>query len=128
MHLDVANCCRGSGAVLEGVIWRLVCWKALPLLGYNINLNRYLAALTLDMNATWVCAAAKAGDEEGVYQIGGSCIIAPTGEIVAQVRLFLPGVLVLRCSAMVAISRRKSTFCYVSFVQTTAARILAGDD
>jgi predicted amidohydrolase len=32
----------------------------------------------------WVCAAAKAGEEEGVYQIGGSCIIAPTGEIVAQ--------------------------------------------
>ena len=41
-------------------------------------------------NATWVCAAAKAGDEEGVYQIGGSCIIAPTGEIVAQVRLGAP--------------------------------------
>ena len=32
----------------------------------------------------WVCAAAKAGEEEGVYQIGGSCIIAPTGEIVVQ--------------------------------------------
>jgi predicted amidohydrolase len=35
-------------------------------------------------NSTWVCAAAKAGKEEGVYQMGGSCIIAPTGEIVAQ--------------------------------------------
>ena len=35
-------------------------------------------------NATWVVGAAKAGLEEGVYQIGGSCIIAPTGEIVGQ--------------------------------------------
>ena len=35
-------------------------------------------------NACWVCAAAKAGEEEGVYQMGGSCIIAPTGEIVAR--------------------------------------------
>ena len=35
-------------------------------------------------NATWVVAAAKAGLEEGVYQIGGSCIIAPTGEMVVH--------------------------------------------
>jgi len=35
-------------------------------------------------NATWVVGVAKAGLEEGVYQIGGSCIIAPTGEMVAR--------------------------------------------
>ena len=35
-------------------------------------------------NATWVAAAAKAGTEEGVYQIGGSCIVTPAGEIVAR--------------------------------------------
>ncbi len=35
-------------------------------------------------NASWVIATAKAGLEEGVYQIGGTCIIAPTGEIAAQ--------------------------------------------
>lgn len=34
-------------------------------------------------NATWVVASAKAGNEEGVDMMGGSCIIAPTGEIVA---------------------------------------------
>lgn len=34
-------------------------------------------------NATWVIGAAKAGTEEGVEQIAGSCIIAPSGEIVA---------------------------------------------
>lgn len=34
-------------------------------------------------NGTWVVGVAKAGDEEGVPMIGGSCIVAPTGEIVA---------------------------------------------
>ncbi len=35
-------------------------------------------------NGTWIVAVAKAGREEGCDLIGGSCIIAPTGEIVAQ--------------------------------------------
>jgi predicted amidohydrolase len=34
-------------------------------------------------NGTWVVAAAKAGPEDGHGLIGGSCIIAPTGELVA---------------------------------------------
>jgi N-carbamoyl-D-amino-acid hydrolase len=34
-------------------------------------------------NATWVVGVAKAGREEGVDMMGGSCIVAPTGEIVA---------------------------------------------
>ena len=35
-------------------------------------------------NATWVVGVAKAGDEEGVPMIGGSAVIAPTGEIAAR--------------------------------------------
>jgi N-carbamoyl-D-amino-acid hydrolase len=34
-------------------------------------------------NGTWIAAAARAGIEEGHHLIGGSCIIAPTGEVVA---------------------------------------------
>ena len=34
-------------------------------------------------NGCWVAAAAKAGLEEGVMQLGQSCIVSPTGEIVA---------------------------------------------
>lgn len=34
-------------------------------------------------NGTWVIGVAKAGHEEGCDLIGGSCIVAPTGEIVA---------------------------------------------
>ncbi|MBM3531830.1 MAG: N-carbamoyl-D-amino-acid hydrolase [Alphaproteobacteria bacterium] len=36
-------------------------------------------------NSTWVVAVAKAGLEEGVGMIGGSCIIQPSGEVVARV-------------------------------------------
>ncbi len=35
-------------------------------------------------NGTWIAAAAKAGEEEGCMLLGHSCIIAPTGEIVAM--------------------------------------------
>ncbi|PLX39514.1 MAG: N-carbamoyl-D-amino-acid hydrolase [Hyphomicrobiales bacterium] len=35
-------------------------------------------------NGAWIVGVAKAGCEEGCDLIGGSCIIAPTGEIVAQ--------------------------------------------
>lgn len=35
-------------------------------------------------NAVWVAAAAKAGVEDGSHLIGGSAIVAPSGEIVAQ--------------------------------------------
>jgi len=34
-------------------------------------------------NGAWVAAAAKAGQEEEVHHMGGSCIISPAGEIVA---------------------------------------------
>ena len=37
-------------------------------------------------NATWVVGVAKAGHEEGSDMIGQSCIIAPSGEIVAMCR------------------------------------------
>lgn len=35
-------------------------------------------------NSTWVCAAAKADTEGGVHQIGDSCVIAPSGEVIAE--------------------------------------------
>lgn len=35
-------------------------------------------------NSIWVAAAAKSGDEDGSYMIGGSAIVAPTGEIVCR--------------------------------------------
>ena len=48
-------------------------------------------------NATYVIAVAKAGVEEGVSQTGQSCIIAPTGEIVAQASTLDDELIVASC-------------------------------
>ncbi len=68
-------------------------------LGYNtptenihhdepVHLRMFHHLVTMQANAyqngTWVLAAAKCGREDGFAMIGGSCIIAPTGEIVTQ--------------------------------------------
>ncbi len=37
-------------------------------------------------NAVWVAAAAKSGDEDGCHLIGGSAVVAPSGEVVAKAR------------------------------------------
>lgn len=48
-------------------------------------------------NGTWVVGVAKAGREEGCDLIGGSCIIAPTGEIVARTRTLEDEVILFAC-------------------------------
>ncbi len=48
-------------------------------------------------NGTWVVGVAKAGCEEGCDMIGGSCIVAPTGEIVAQASTLGDEVVVAVC-------------------------------
>ena len=48
-------------------------------------------------NGVWVVGVAKAGVEEGVAQIGQSCIIAPSGEVVAMASTLEDELLVARC-------------------------------
>ncbi|MDA9981771.1 N-carbamoyl-D-amino-acid hydrolase [Gammaproteobacteria bacterium] len=48
-------------------------------------------------NGTWVVGVAKAGREEDCDLIGGSCIIAPTGEILVQCRSLEDEVIVQQC-------------------------------
>lgn len=45
--------------------------------------NRLAMRAGAYQNGLWVIATAKAGVEEGIAMIGGSCIIAPSGELVA---------------------------------------------
>lgn len=48
-------------------------------------------------NSVWIIAAAKAGCEEGQDLIGGSCIVSPTGEIVAQAATLDDEIVVATC-------------------------------
>jgi N-carbamoyl-D-amino-acid hydrolase len=81
-------------------------WRAMSLqgaelgvLGYNtpsqnihwpepVHLRMHTHLITLQasayQNAMWIAAAAKCGYEDGYHMIGGSVIVAPSGEIAAQ--------------------------------------------
>ena len=48
-------------------------------------------------NSTWVVGIAKAGNEEGSELLAGSCIVAPSGEIVAQATTKGDEVFTARC-------------------------------
>ncbi len=59
--------------------------------------NHLVMQASAYQNGTWVVGVAKAGCEEGCDLIGGSCIIAPTGEIVAQCKTLGDEVIIHQC-------------------------------
>jgi len=61
-------------------------------------------------NSTWVVGVAKAGVEEAVDQIGQSCIIAPSGEIVAQCTTLGDEIAVARCDLDLCTAYKNSIF------------------
>ena len=94
--------------------WRVLGLQGVELvmLGYNTpvhnpntpetdDLNNFHNHLSMQagayQNGTWAVGVAKAGLEEGVDQIGQSCIVAPSGEIVAQASTLGDEIVVARC-------------------------------
>ena len=61
-------------------------------------------------NATWIGAAAKCGFEDGFHMIGGSCIVAPSGEIAAQATSEEDEVIFTSCNFALAENLRKHVF------------------
>jgi predicted amidohydrolase len=61
-------------------------------------------------NGTWVVGVAKAGNEEGVDQIGNSIIVAPSGEIVAACTTLGDELAVARCDLDLCSSYKNTTF------------------
>lgn len=53
---------------------------------YHLRMHHHLITLQASayQNCVWAAAAAKCGSEDGHHMIGGSVIVAPTGEIAAQ--------------------------------------------
>src|SRR5258708_37070109 len=58
-------------------------------------------------NSTFVIGVAKAGLEEGCDLAGGSCIIAPSGEIVAQSVSKADELIVPRCGLHLALENKR---------------------
>lgn len=63
-------------------------------------------------NTCWIAAAAKAGVEEGIHMIGGSCIVAPTGEIAVQALSEDDEVINYVCDMRLADGYRSNIFNY----------------
>ncbi|SPK70107.1 N-carbamoyl-D-amino acid hydrolase (plasmid) [Cupriavidus taiwanensis] len=61
-------------------------------------------------NGTWVVGVAKAGKEEGCEMIGGTCIIAPSGEIVAACSTKGDELAIARCDLDLCQSYKSTTF------------------
>jgi predicted amidohydrolase len=97
----------------------------LILIGYNTpahnpaapetdHLNNFHNHLVMQagayQNACWVIGAAKAGIEEGVDQIGQSCAIAPSGELVAQCATLGDELQVARCDLDLCTVHKSTAF------------------
>jgi len=113
-YFDIGNEGFGVWRMLDAVVGMCICndrrwpetYRVMGLqgveivaLGYNtpthnihhpepVHLRMFHHLLSLQanayQNAAWVLAAAKCGAEDGFGMIGGSAIVAPTGEIAAQ--------------------------------------------
>ncbi|MFY8112788.1 MAG: N-carbamoyl-D-amino-acid hydrolase [Rhabdaerophilum sp.] len=75
-------------------------------------------------NASWVVGVAKCGVEEGCEMIGGSCIIAPTGEIVAQAVTREDELVVARCDLDLGQSYKNSTFNFARHREPAQYRMI----
>ena len=127
--------------------WRVLGLQGVELvmLGYNTPVHNPVTPETDDLNnfhnhlsiqagayqnGTWAVAVAKAGLEEGVDQIGQSCIVAPSGEIVAQASTLGDEIVVARCDLdrcavykqnIFNFARNRRTEHYGLIVERTAA-------
>ncbi len=71
-------------------------------------------------NGAWVVGVAKAGNEEGVPQIGNSIIVAPSGEIVAACSTLGDELAVARCDLDLTLSYKNTTFNFARHRQPQA--------
>ncbi|MFN3642523.1 MAG: nitrilase-related carbon-nitrogen hydrolase [Gemmobacter sp.] len=76
-------------------------------------------------NTLWVAAAAKAGEEDGQALIGGSCIVAPTGEIVAQATGLGDTVIVHRADLDLIAACRRVNFDFAAYRRPDQYRAIA---
>lgn len=99
------------------------------LLGYNTpqhnphdptsdHLNHFHNLLSMQagayQNGTWVVGVAKAGCEEGCDLIGDSCIIAPSGEIVAKAHTVGDELIVARCDLDAGLPYKNTIFNFAA--------------
>lgn len=78
-------------------------------------------------NGTWVVGVAKAGLEEGVRQIGGSSIIAPSGELVARTTTDEDEVVTAVCDLDQCLSYKRHIFNFADHRRPEHYRSIAAE-
>jgi predicted amidohydrolase len=86
--------------------------------------NRLVMQAGAYQNATWVVGVAKAGDEGGVRQIGGSMIVAPSGEVVAACTTEGDELAIARCDLDLCASYKTTTFNFAAHRRTEAYALI----
>jgi predicted amidohydrolase len=100
-------CLNGAQVALIGYNTPVVLEEAPALAHLRMFHNHLPMQAGAYQNTLWVAAAAKAGLEEGQALIGGSCVIAPTGELVAQTTSLEDEVIVHRADLdLIGVCRR----------------------
>ena len=75
-------------------------------------------------NATWIVGVAKAGNEEGVPMIGGTQIIAPTGETVAVAVTEEDELITAACDLDLGLSYKQSVFDFARHREPNHYRLI----
>jgi predicted amidohydrolase len=75
-------------------------------------------------NGTWVVGVAKAGNEEGVEQIGNSIIVAPSGEVVAACTTTGDELAIARCDLDLCASYKNTTFNFARHREPAQYRMI----
>ncbi|MBZ7924955.1 N-carbamoyl-D-amino-acid hydrolase [Ensifer adhaerens] len=122
--------------------YRMLCLNGaeVVLIGYNTpssldeapemdHLREFHSHLSMQAgaygNTLWIAAAAKAGMEEGQMQIGGSCIIAPTGEIATKATSIEDEVVLYRSNLDLIATCRKVNFNFANYRRPDQYRLIA---
>jgi predicted amidohydrolase len=108
-------CLNGAQVVLIGYNTPAVLEEAPALAHLRMFHNHLPMQAGAYQNTVWIAASAKAGLEEGQALIGGSCIIAPTGEIAALATSLEDEVLVHRADLDLIGTCRRVNFDFARY-------------
>ena len=149
-YFDVGNLGFPVFRAFDGILGMAICndrrWPEtyrvmglqgveMVLLGYNTpvhnppsperdNLAHFHNELVMQagayQNGCWVVGVGKAGDEDGVRQIGNSIVVAPSGEIVAACTTEGDELAIARCDLDLTLSYKNTTFNFARHRQPQA--------
>jgi predicted amidohydrolase len=75
-------------------------------------------------NGTWIVATAKTGVEDGCELMGGTCIVAPTGEIVAHAVTQEDELITFKCDMDLGVQIKKNRFNFAEHRRIEHYRII----